>query len=73
MSIEWSDQQLCNGCGICVRICPLDVFRIDEKNKQAIIKYPEDCQLCELCVIDCPTKALQVTPQKVASLITSWG
>ena len=73
MSIEWSDQRLCNGCGICVKICPLDVFRIDKNTKEVIIKYPDDCQLCELCVIDCPTEALIVTPQKMAPLITSWG
>jgi NAD-dependent dihydropyrimidine dehydrogenase PreA subunit len=73
MSIEWSDKELCNGCGICVRICPQDVFRYDKKNKTAIIKYPEDCQLCELCVIDCPTKALKVTPIKTVTLISSWG
>ena len=73
MTIEWSDLQLCNGCGICVRICPMDVFRLDKKNKKAIINYPEDCQLCELCVIDCPTKALKVSPEKMSPLMVSWG
>jgi NAD-dependent dihydropyrimidine dehydrogenase PreA subunit len=73
MGIIWSERELCSGCGICERICPLDVFRMDKELKKAIIKYPEDCQLCELCVIDCPTGALKVTPEKTAPLLLSWG
>ena len=29
MSIELVDQGLCNGCGLCVITCPLDVIRLD--------------------------------------------
>jgi NADPH-dependent glutamate synthase beta subunit-like oxidoreductase len=29
MSIELVDRELCNGCGICVTTCPLDVIRLD--------------------------------------------
>ena len=29
MSIELVDQELCNGCGLCVITCPLDVIRLD--------------------------------------------
>ena len=29
MSIELVDQELCNGCGVCVVTCPLDVIRLD--------------------------------------------
>jgi len=29
VSIELVDQELCNGCGICVVTCPLDVIRLD--------------------------------------------
>lgn len=73
MTVKWTDHQLCTGCGICVQICPLDVFRMDNDNEKAVIKYPEDCQLCELCMLDCPTKALTVTPEKTVPLILSWG
>jgi len=73
MAIERIDPELCNGCGICVRICPMDVFRMDEKSKKAVIAYPEDCMLCEFCVLDCPKNAITVTPEKTAPLILSWG
>jgi NADPH-dependent glutamate synthase beta subunit-like oxidoreductase len=31
MSIELVDRELCNGCGLCVITCPLDVVRLDTK------------------------------------------
>ena len=73
MSIDKIDQELCNGCGICVQICPMDVFRMDEDSEKAIIRYPEDCMLCEFCVLDCPVEAITVTPEKDSPLIVSWG
>jgi len=73
MSIEKIDQELCNGCGICVNSCPMDVIRMDEEIKKAIIRYPEDCMLCEWCLIDCPQDAISISPVKTAPLIVSWG
>lgn len=73
MSIEKIDLELCTGCGICFNICPMDVFRMDEKNNKAVIKYPEDCMLCEFCVLDCPEDAITVSPEKSSPLIVSWG
>ena len=73
MAIERIDPELCNGCGICVKICPMDVFRMDAQAKKSVITYPEDCMLCEFCVLDCPTKAVTVTPEKTLPLLLSWG
>ena len=73
MSIERIDPELCNGCGICVNICPMDVLRMDNKSKKAVIQYPEDCMLCEFCVLDCPENAISVSPEKSSPLIVSWG
>jgi NAD-dependent dihydropyrimidine dehydrogenase PreA subunit len=73
LTIERIDNELCNGCGICVNSCPMDVIRIDDEIKKAIIKYPEDCTLCEWCQIDCPENAIYISPEKGSPLITSWG
>lgn len=73
MAIKSIDPGLCNGCGICVNSCPMDVFRLDRETRMAIIKYPEDCMLCGWCLVDCPEAAVTVTPDKGAELTLSWG
>ncbi len=55
MSVE-IDLEECNGCGICVQICPLDCLRMDE-NKKAFMKYDE-CWSCGSCTLDCPVEAI---------------
>ncbi len=73
MMIEKIDPELCTGCGICVESCSVDVIRMDESSEKAIIRYPQDCMLCEFCSLDCPEEAITVTPDKEAPLIVSWG
>jgi NAD-dependent dihydropyrimidine dehydrogenase PreA subunit len=73
MSIKQIDTDLCTGCGICVNSCPMDVIRMDEANKKALIMYPEDCMLCIFCERDCPQGAIYVSPEKVSPMILSWG
>ncbi len=55
MSVEINMEQ-CNGCGICVEICPLDCLRMDE-NEIAYMKYDE-CWYCGSCTLDCPMEAI---------------
>ena len=44
----------CKACGICVNICPQDVFFGSKKKKIPVITYPEECWHCNACVLDCP-------------------
>jgi NAD-dependent dihydropyrimidine dehydrogenase PreA subunit len=73
LTIERIDNGLCNGCGICVGSCPTDVIRIDETIQKAVIQYPEDCQLCGWCNLDCPQQAIYISPDKGSPLLTCWG
>ncbi len=45
---------ICNGCNLCVILCPEDVFiPSPEKGGVPIILYPEECWYCGSCVDDC--------------------
>ena len=66
------DSVLCNGCGICVRNCPMDVIRMDKESGKACIRYPEDCMLCGIC-LDCPQKAIHLAKDHTQPIILGWG
>ena len=83
--IEKIDGKKCNGCGICVEICPMDVLRLENKidiisqseqkghlrKYTAYIAYPEDCMTCYTCELKCPTEAIDVgyTPLEIPFVI----
>ena len=73
MPIERINWELCNGCGICIDSCPVDVIRMDKENKKAVIQYAEDCMLCGWCINDCPQDAINFSPHKHSPIIVSWG
>lgn len=60
------DQAKCTGCGICAEICIMDVLWMNTSTNKAYIAYPEDCQLCYQCELECPAEAIEVdfTPVK---------
>ena len=63
----------CIGCGQCVNSCPADVFVLDKQARKAVVRYPEDCQLCLWCVSVCPRDAIDLTQTSVKPVFTCWG
>lgn len=68
MTINYIDEELCDGCGICVDSCPADVIRLGESvpawkssGWKAKIAYQNDCHSCTLCEMDCPKGAIKVS------------
>lgn len=52
------DVKACNGCGVCVLVCPHAVF--DIKDRKAIIIDRDACIECGACAINCPVNAIKV-------------
>ncbi|WP_458775287.1 4Fe-4S dicluster domain-containing protein [Desulforhopalus sp. 52FAK] len=55
---EW-----CQGCGICVVLCPENVLVLGEGNKVTPL-FSENCSCCRLCEARCPDKAIAVIDNK---------
>jgi 2-oxoglutarate ferredoxin oxidoreductase subunit delta len=51
----------CRDCGLCVEICPTDVFEEDGPKKMAKVVRQDDCIGCTSCVYLCPSRCLSVT------------
>ncbi len=48
----------CVGCGMCVQVCPHDVFQMADG--RAHIQQRDACMECGACSLNCPTSAIQV-------------
>lgn len=68
MGIQSVDQDLCNGCSICIQDCPMDVFRMDEETEKAYVAYPNDCMACCLCEDECSPGAIALTLDAVEKM-----
>ncbi len=52
------DEDRCVHCGLCISICPVEVFRFDEDWK--VIAETEKCIHCGVCIKVCPCQALSL-------------
>jgi NAD-dependent dihydropyrimidine dehydrogenase PreA subunit len=59
------DLEKCEGAGVCVEVCPVNVYDIEkmpEHNNQekALPNRMDDCIMCLACVSACPTQAITI-------------
>ncbi|MBI4978426.1 MAG: 4Fe-4S binding protein [Spirochaetes bacterium] len=52
------DIKRCNGCGMCLRVCPHGVFEM--KDKRSHIMDRDACMECGACARNCEQDALSV-------------
>jgi NAD-dependent dihydropyrimidine dehydrogenase PreA subunit len=52
------DTEKCNGCGMCVNVCPHAVLSINDR--KAVITDKGACMECGACAINCPVNAIKV-------------
>ena len=50
------DDSKCIHCGLCISICPMEVFKFDENWR--VVLDPKKCIHCGFCVRVCVTQAL---------------
>jgi len=57
------DYEKCNGDAICVEVCPVGVFEMQEKEgkKVSVVVNNDACIVCRACEVQCPTQAITVT------------
>lgn len=52
------DLEKCNGCMMCIIVCPHEVFQL--KNKKVFITNKDQCMECGACAKNCPEGAISV-------------
>ena len=52
------DPSVCNGCGMCVAVCPHNVFEMN--GRKASLLHPSACMECGACRKNCITNAIHV-------------
>ena len=62
VKVDWKK---CNGDGVCVDVCPVEVFELQNlreypDSKKSVSVRKEECIQCMACVTSCPTEAITV-------------
>lgn len=52
------DSNRCVRCGKCVRVCPSEILRQEEKGGAITLRHPEECIACGHCVAVCAAEAI---------------
>lgn len=52
------DQQKCTGCGMCLEVCPHEVFKMNTRHVE--IQNRDACMECGACHRNCPFEAISV-------------
>jgi electron transport complex protein RnfB len=58
------DEQLCIGCTLCIRACPVDAILGAAKQMHTVIA--QECTGCDLCKAPCPVDCITMIPVKQA-------
>ena len=59
------DLPKCNGDGVCVDICPTQVFEMKEvqgqQGKKSVVVNNDACIACRACEVQCATQCITIT------------
>mgnify|MGYP005845324361 CR=1 FL=1 len=54
------NERWCKGCGICIAMCPVQVFDAEPVTGKARLAQPERCTGCGNCELYCPDYAISL-------------
>ena len=55
------DEEKCNGCGRCVKTCPIQILELWGKKARPNERYREHrCITCQNCMAVCPQDAIRI-------------
>jgi len=54
------DEDLCTGCGACVKICPQKILFVDKTDNICHVTDENKCDKLLGCELVCPTKAIKI-------------
>ena len=72
MSVVRLDLNKCIGCRNCVDICPMDVFYFNEEAHKSVLAYPENCQSCGQCYLNCKGRSLGISNEMYGYPMTAY-
>ena len=52
------DSEKCIGCGMCLTVCPHEVWRMNKKKVHLVAR--DECMECGACALNCPAEAISV-------------
>ncbi len=59
------DYTKCNADAICIDVCPVSVFELQDvaghDEKKSVVINNDACIVCRACEVQCPTQAITVT------------
>lgn len=64
-SVARIDEQVCIGCVLCIRACPVDAIVGGPKRLHTVVAA--QCTGCELCIAPCPVDCIEMVPGQPAS------
>ena len=53
------DDQKCEACGECVKICPVEIYKLDAG--RLIVGNSDECSGCQSCVSVCEKQAITIS------------
>ncbi len=72
MSVQRFDLNKCIGCRMCEIVCPMDVFRFDQAARKSVLAYPENCQSCGQCFVNCMGRSLTIVDDMYGYAMTAY-